>query len=76
MVEREGGGSREDTEDSIENLCGSLGGGIGDTKIWGVTVIVNLSGVDCFLRNGILSFVVDVLAAAAFDGCDDDEAGG
>jgi hypothetical protein len=76
MVEREGGGSREDTEDSIENLCGSWGGGTGETKIWGVTIVVNLSGVDCFLRNGILSFVVDVLGPAAFDVFDDEEAGG
>lgn len=73
MAEREGGGSREDTEDSIENLCGSLGGSIGDTKFWGVTVVVNLSGVDCFLRNGILSLVA---ALAAFDAFDDEEAGG
>ena len=76
MAEREGGGSSEDTEDSIENLCGSLGGGIGGTEFWRVTVVVNMSGVDCFLRNGILSLVVDVLARAAFDAFDDEEAGG
>lgn len=76
MAEREGGGSREDTEDSIENLGGSLGGSIGDTKFWGVTVVVNLSGVDCFLRKGILSLVVDGVGLAVFDAFDDEEAGG
>jgi hypothetical protein len=76
MVEREGGGSREETEDSIENLCGSWAGRTGETKIWGVTVVDNLPGVDCFLRNGILSFVVDVLGPATLDGIDDEEVGG
>jgi hypothetical protein len=76
MAEREGGGSREETEDSIENLGGSLGRSIGDTKFWGVTVVVSLSGVDCFLRNGILSLVVDGVGLAVFDGFDDEEAGG
>jgi hypothetical protein len=55
----------------MENLCGSLGGSVGDTRFWGVAV-ANLLGVDCFLRKGILSFEVD--GPATFD--DEDEAGG
>lgn len=70
MAEREGGGSREDTEDSIENLCGSLGGSVGDTEFWGIAA-VNLVAEDCFLRKGIFSFEVD--GPAAFE---DEEAGG
>jgi|HubBroStandDraft_3_1064219.scaffolds.fasta_scaffold1938131_1 hypothetical protein len=70
MAEREGGGSREDTEDSMENLCDSLGGSVGDIEFWEM-VAVNLLAVDCFLRKGIFSFEVD--GPAAFD---DEEAGG
>jgi hypothetical protein len=70
MAEREGGGSREDTEDSMENLCGSLGRSVGETGFWGMAA-VNLVGVDCFLRKGIFSLEVD--GPAAFD---DEEAGG
>jgi hypothetical protein len=71
MAEREGGGIREDTEDSIENLGKSLGWSVGETGFWGVAA-VSLVGGDCFLRKGILSFVVDELAA--FD--DKADAGG
>lgn len=62
MAERDGGGSSEggsETEDSTEDLWGPLGGGAGG---WEGTVI-NLAEADCcFLRKGILSFVVEVLA--------------
>jgi hypothetical protein len=76
MAERDGGGSNEDTVDSMENLLcslggsGSTGGSIGGSEFWEV-VVVNLLGIDCFLRKGILSFVVDVLA-----GGDEEEAEG
>jgi hypothetical protein len=73
MAERDGGGSNEDTVDSSENLLcslggsGSTGGSIGGSEFWEVLVV----GIGCFLRKGILSLVVDVLAA-----CDEEEAEG
>jgi hypothetical protein len=72
MAERDGGGSREgetETEESTEDLLGSLGGTVGGTDIWEVVddklLYVN---ADCFLRKGILSLVVEVLAAPLEDG--------
>jgi hypothetical protein len=62
MAERDGGGSREgetETEESTEDLGGTVGGG----DVWGAVdaklLYVNADG---FLRKGILSFVVEVLA--------------
>lgn len=66
MAERDGGGSREgatETEESTENLWDSFGGTVGGTDIWEVVDVKLLdANADCFLRKGILSFVVDVLA--------------
>jgi hypothetical protein len=62
MAERDGGGSSEgewETEDSAEDLRGPLGGSVGGWE----GMFVNLLDAVCFLRKGILSFVVDVLAA-------------
>jgi hypothetical protein len=62
MAERDGGGSSEgesETEDSAEYLWGSLGGTAGGRE----GMVVSLLEADCcFLRKGILSLVVDVLA--------------
>lgn len=66
MVEREGGGSREEEtekEESTEDLLSSLGGTVGGTDVWEVVdgVLLDVKA-DCFLRKGILSFAVEVLA--------------
>lgn len=61
MAERDGGGSSEgesETEDSTEDLGRPLGGTVGGWE----EMFVNLLDAVCFLRKGILSFVVDVLA--------------
>jgi hypothetical protein len=66
MAERDGGGRREgetETEDSAEDLWGSLGRSVGGTDVWEVTDVKLLdANADCFLRKGILSFVVEALA--------------
>lgn len=66
MAERDGGGSREgatETEEPSENLRDSLGGTVGGTGVWEVVDVKLLeANADCFLRKGILSFVVEVLA--------------
>jgi hypothetical protein len=48
----------------------SIGGSNGGSEFWEV-LVVNLLGIGCFLRKGILSFVVDALA-----GGDEEEAEG
>jgi hypothetical protein len=61
MTEREGGGRKEgesDIEESIENLWCSFAGGTGGIELWAV-VVESLLEVDCFLRKGIFSFVVE-----------------
>jgi len=62
MAERDGGGRSEETEteDSTEDLWGSLGGAVDGTEV----VLVKLldAKADCLLRKGILSLVVEVLA--------------
>lgn len=66
MAERDGGGSREEgeeKEESTEDLLGvgSLGGS--GTYAWEVIDDKLLDvNADCFLRKGILSLVVEVLA--------------
>ncbi len=66
MAEREGGGSSEgetETEVSAEDLRGPLGGDAGGTAVREVAVVKLLdANADCFLRKGILSLVVEVLA--------------
>lgn len=61
MTERDGGGRKEgvsDNEDSMETLGCSFAGGTGGIELW-VVVIESLLEVDCFLRKGILIFVVE-----------------
>lgn len=66
MAERDGGGRREgekETEESTEDLWGSLSGTVGGTDVRGVIDVKLLdANADRFLRKGILSFVVEVLA--------------
>jgi hypothetical protein len=63
MAERDGGGSREgetETEESTEVLGGTAGG----ADIWEIVDVKLLDAkADCFLRKGIFSFVVEVLAS-------------
>jgi hypothetical protein len=64
MAERDGGGRSEgepETEDSTEVLGSSLEGTEGRIELWEVAVF-NLLDAGCFLRKGILSFVLEVLA--------------
>jgi hypothetical protein len=66
MAERDGGGCREgetETEESTEDLWGSLGGTVGGTGAREVVDVKLLeANADGFLRKGILSLVVEVLA--------------
>lgn len=69
MAERDGGGCREgekETEESTEILLGSsLGGSAGGADVWEEVdaKLLYVVNADCFLRKGILSFVVEALAA-------------
>jgi hypothetical protein len=66
MAERGGGGSREgetEKEESSEDLLDSLGGIVGGTDVLEVEDVKLLdANEDCFLRKGILSLAVEVLA--------------
>jgi hypothetical protein len=66
MAERNGGGNREgatESEEPTANLWDSLGGTVCGTDVWEVVDVKLLdANADCFLRKGILSLVVDVLA--------------
>ncbi len=66
MAERDGGGRREgetEKEESSEDLLDPLGGTVDGANVWEVVDVKLLdANEDFFLRKGILSLVVEVLA--------------